>query len=470
DEGTHWDNATPSPLTAWSKVGMIEASHFDTGTAYAAIDRHRLDDRHPYIYRTRNGGKDWELIVAGIRDGDFVNAVREDPKRRGLLYAATELGVYASFDDGAHWQPLQMNLPRTSVRDIDVHDDDLVIATHGRGFWVLDDIASLRQLGPVGSTSVTRLFAPSAAIRVRPAGFTGTPLQRDEPTAQNPPFGARLDYVLAETPKQPVQLAIFDASGQLVRRYSSADAPPKRDVAKIDATLDWFPVPSVLGTTPGLHRFIWPLRYPSAVPLAHGNAYSNGVWAPPGRYSIELRVDGKTYRQPLVVEPDPRIRLPDDDYVQQFAFVRTLEAAMVRLAMAQSESDALQEQLQIRRQGADSALLSAIDAFVEKLDAIGGVVETPNHGNAGAFPPKSTDTFAFVAEAIDKLAEAADGADAAPTPDARSGYARVMPLEERVLSAWEKFKAEDLAAINTKLRAAGKDALNVKRADEARTN
>ena len=151
---------------------MLEASHFDADTAYAAIDRHRLDDRHPYIYRTRDGGKSWESIVNGIRDGDFVNAVREDPKRRGLLYAATELGIYASFDDGAHWQPLQMNLPRTSVRDIDVHDDDLVIATHGRGFWILDDLASLRQLNADGSLGGTRLFVPSTAIRVRPNGRT----------------------------------------------------------------------------------------------------------------------------------------------------------------------------------------------------------------------------------------------------------------------------------------------------------
>jgi photosystem II stability/assembly factor-like uncharacterized protein len=464
DEGAHWENVTPAQLTPWSKVGMIEASHFDAGTAYAAIDRHRLDDRKPYIYRTRDGGKSWQSIATGIRDGDFVNAVREDPRRRGMLYAATELGVYVSFDDGARWQPLQMNLPRTSVRDIDVHGDDLVIATHGRGFWILDDVSSLRQFAADGAPGGTRLFAPSTTIRVRPAGFTGTPLPRDEPTAENPQFGARLDYMLAATPKQPVQLAIFDAAGTLVRRYSSADAPPKHDLAEIGATPDWFPAPSTLQTMPGLHRFIWPLRYRALTPAGAGkpgSAYADGAWATPGQYRVELIVDGQTYRQALTVVPDPRVKLSNDAYAQQFAFTRDVEKAQARLAKAQEETDRFHKELSKARKGADPALATAIDAFDAKLVAISGQVDAPNPNNAWALPPKSTNTLRFLGTAFDKLAAAADAADAAPTPDARTGYTATQVMLERTLGDWEKLKAADLDALNASLRAAGKPALGV---------
>lgn len=260
DDGAHWENVTPPALTGWSKVGIIDASHFDKDTAYAAIDRHRLDDRKPYIYRTHDGGKSWQLVVAGIRDGDFVNAVREDPQKQGLLYAATELGMYVSFDDGDHWQPLQANLPRTSVRDIDVHGDDLVIATHGRGFWIMDDVTPLRQIDPRAAGASTRLYAPATAIRARIADFTGTPLPKDEPLASNPPMGAMIDYVLAK-PAKKVELTIRDGDGALVRRYSSDDPAAEHDPAKLTYAPEWSLRRSRLATAPGMHRFVWPLRY-----------------------------------------------------------------------------------------------------------------------------------------------------------------------------------------------------------------
>jgi photosystem II stability/assembly factor-like uncharacterized protein len=183
DEGAHWQNVAPTQLTPWSKVGILETSHFDAETAYAAVDRHRLEDTRPYVYRTRDGGASWTLAARGIPDGSFVNAVREDPKRRGLLFAGTEKGVYVSFDDGDSWQPLQLDLPVTSVRDMVVHGDDLVVATHGRGFYILDDLTPLRQAGPEAERSAAWLYAPATAVRVRPAGFTGTPLPKDEPMA-----------------------------------------------------------------------------------------------------------------------------------------------------------------------------------------------------------------------------------------------------------------------------------------------
>jgi photosystem II stability/assembly factor-like uncharacterized protein len=461
DEGGHWDNVTPSVLTPWSKVGMLEASHFDAGTAYAAIDRHRLDDRKPYIYRTRDGGKSWTEIVTGIRDGDFVNAVREDPKRQGLLYAATELGVYVSFDDGEHWRSLQMNLPRTSVRDIDVHGDDLVLATHGRGFWILDDLSPLRQLAADGTVAGTQLLPPATTIRARPTGFTGTPLPKDEPTAENPPFGARIDYFLAHAAAKPVKLTIYDTSGKLVRGYSSADVPAKFDPAKAGIAVEWMSNPSVLANTPGLHRFIWPLRYPALPALAKGDAYADGVLAPPGRYTLELTVDGHRYKQPLTVVADPRVTVPSEVHARQFEFARAVEAAQARLASAQGEAGRLHEALASALAQDDSKLRPAIAAFSDKVNEIAGIVDVPNPSNARAFPPTSTHSFAFLDGALGKYAEAADSADAAPSPDARSGFAAVTPILDQALADWQRLKSTDLAALNAQLRAAGTAALTV---------
>ncbi|HET6546055.1 MAG TPA: hypothetical protein VFG55_04830 [Rhodanobacteraceae bacterium] len=458
DAGAHWDNVTPAALTAWSKVGIIEPSHFDAATAYAAIDRHRLDDRKPYIYRTRDAGTSWQLVVAGIRDGDFVNAVREDPARKGLLYAATELGMYLSFDDGDHWQPLQQNLPRTSVRDIDVHGDDLVIGTHGRGIWIMDDISALRQLDDDTDAGRTRLFAPATAIRYREASFTGTPLPKDEPMAANPVSGANIDYVLARASREPVELTIRDAGGQVVRHYSSADAPPKIDLAKIGSAPEWVARPSTLATTPGMHRFVWPLHY--AVPSVPAkrkaekstNVYADGVWAPPGRYMVELDVDGKRYRQALTVAPDPRVDLPASAYAEQFALARRIEALELRIGAAGKEAGALRDSVATRRKSATGATGAALDALAVRLAEVSGARPAPNPHNAWSFPPRDVGTLAFLERALGQLMQAVDGADAAPSPDARTGYAKLATLVDTTLAAWDRFKRNDLAALNATLK------------------
>ncbi|HEX6612408.1 MAG TPA: hypothetical protein VF022_00895, partial [Rhodanobacteraceae bacterium] len=454
--GGHWDNVTPPQLTAWSKVGAIEPSHFDANTAYAAVDRHRLDDRKPYIYRTRDGGKIWTLIVNGIRDGDFVNVVREDPTRKGLLYVGTELGMYVSFDDGDHWQSLQQNLPRTSVRDIDVKNDDLVIATHGRGFWIMDDISALRQMDGRKATTRTRLFKPAAAYRVRTPGFTGTPMPRDEPTAENPPWGAYIDYQLAARPGKPVELSIYDAGGKLVRHYSSADQPKAPDLSKINMTPDWMRVPSALQATPGLHRFVWPLRYAPPVALAEGNPYANGAWAPPGSYTIELKVDGKMFRQPLTVLADPRVHLPQAAFDQQFALAQQVEGLMTKLAAAQQQAGALHKQLQAAHKSASGDLADAIEALDAKVVALAGITETPNHFNAWAMAPAGTGNFHFLDGAIGSLMQAVDGgADAAPSPDARAGYAALSSKLDGVLADWNAIRTGGVSALNARLKAAG---------------
>jgi photosystem II stability/assembly factor-like uncharacterized protein len=462
DEGAHWDNVTPDALGGWSKVGIIDASHFDADTAYAAIDRHRLDDRKPYLYRTHDGGKSWQLIVAGIRDGDFVNAVREDSKKKGLLYAATELGMYVSFDDGDRWQPLQANLPRTSVRDIDVHENDLVIATHGRGFWIMDDIAALRQIDPDDAPRDARLYAPSTAIRTRVATFTGTPLPKDEPVASNPPSGAFIDYVLAKPAKSPVELIVRDASDRIVRRYSSDDATPKADPLKSTYAPEWIAAPAHLATTPGMHRFVWPIRYAKPETLA-GDTDRDGVFAPPGRYTIELVVDGKKLRQPLTVVPDPRVELTDAAYAAQFAFAREVEAAQVKLAVAQSEAKALHKALIAERAAvADKPdLANAVAALDADVVAVAGLIDAANPNNAWSLPPTRTTSLRFVGETLEKLATAADGADAAPSPDARTGYAAATALLDSSIAGWSALKTTKLDALNDALKAAQRKPIRI---------
>ncbi|NCT68831.1 MAG: hypothetical protein GXC76_14495 [Rhodanobacteraceae bacterium] len=452
DGGAHWQDITPPALTAWSKVGIIEASHFDADSAWAAVDRHRLDDRKPYIYRTRDGGKSWQLVVAGIRDGDFVNAVREDPARRGLLYAATELGVYVSFDDGEHWQPLQQNLPRTSVRDLVVHGDDLVIATHGRGFWIMGDVAALRQLDVRTAKPETRLFVPSTAIRYREAGFTGTPLPKDEPTAANPRAGAYLDYVLARAPRRPLELAIYDAQGALVRRYRSDEAPPQPDPGKVNVAPEWHEAPSLLVATPGMHRFVWPLRWPA--PTAHGDAWADGVWAPPGRYTVELEVDGRRYRQPLTVAPDPRVDLPAAAYAEQFALARAVEALHARVAAAAAEAGRLRDGVGERRTRADAATIAALDRFAERLADVSGARAAVNPYNAWSAPPARIETLAWLDQTLGELLVAVDGADALPSPDARAGHARLAALTDTTLQAWAAFQRDEVPALERVLAAA----------------
>ncbi len=460
DEGKHWTNVTPPALTPWSKVGILDASHFDAETAYAAVDRHRLDDFKPYIYRTHDGGGSWQLIASGIPDGSFVNAVREDPVRRGLLYAGTEKGVYVSFDDGDHWQPLQANLPVTSVRDLDVHGDDVVIATHGRAFWALDGVTPLRQIDAKTAGAPAWLFAPATAIRLRPAGFTGTPMPRDEPFAANPPAGALVDYVLKAAPKGPVKLEIRDEKGELVRRYSSADVPPKPDPAKLTTGPEWVRPPSTLSSAPGHHRFVWPLRYP---PLGSDKPYADGVWAPPGRYTVVLEVDGARLTQPLTVAPDPRIQLPPAGYAAQFALARRIEGAQAKMDAAAAEADALISALAERRKGASADLGAAIDALQARVVEISGAVVSKNPNRPWWLAPTSTTTLRFLSGALGNLADAVDGSDDAPSPDAVAGFEKIQAMSAPALAAWEALKAKDLAALNGKLKAAGKEAIEVKR-------
>ena len=318
NDGKTWTNVTPPQVTAWSKVVMMEASHFDVNEAYAAVERHQLEDYEPYIYRTRDSGKTWAAITTGLPAGVYIQTVKEDPHRRGLLFAGTELGAYVSFDDGDHWQSLQLNLPHVSVRDLVIHRDDLIVATHGRGFWVLDNVTALRQIDNDMAKSNAFLFKPAVAINVVPGSDNGTPQPRDEALAENPPFGAVIDYYLKSAANGPVTLEIMDPAGDVIRRYSSDERPTPVDPNTLNIPAFWRPTPEPLSAASGMHRWVWDLRpTPPAATTQRGAGGGGGGGGGfgfnrptvlPGRYSVRLTVGGQSLTQPLIVEPDPRLR------------------------------------------------------------------------------------------------------------------------------------------------------------------
>jgi photosystem II stability/assembly factor-like uncharacterized protein len=333
DEGATWTDVTPPALSAWSKVSLIEASPHEAGAAYAAIDRHRLDDYAPHIYRTRDYGATWTETVGGLPPDAFVRAVREDPQQRGLLYAASERGVFVSFDDGESWESIQRNLPRAPIHDLVVHGNDLVAATHGRSFWVLDDVSPLRQRQ---SASSTRLLKPASVVRIRRSVNTDTPLPPEVPMGQNPPDGAVIDYELSSGANAAV-IEIRDEAGQVVRRFSSADRPPPLDLHQPFPS--YWQSPMKLPTAnPGMNRFVWDLRYPS--PRARRPDYTIaalpgdtpalplGPQVVPGTYQVTLTVGAQSFTQSLAVTMDPRVTVSSADLSELFKLERRIAAAI----------------------------------------------------------------------------------------------------------------------------------------------
>ena len=454
DGGAHWRNVTPAALTPWSKVGAIDLSHFQPGVAYLSIDRHRLDDDTPYIYVTRDDGKSWKRVDSGIPRGRFVNVVREDTARPGLLYAGTEFGIYVSFDDGAHWQSLQQNLPVTSVRDINVHGDDLVIATHGRGFWIMDDVTPLRQMNEVRPGEVT-LFAPADAIRVRPAGFTGTPMPKDEPTAANPPNGAVIDYVLPGGVSGPVVLTILDAHDQVVRRYSSAEHVPPLNPGKLKFAPEWVPPVPIPAAASGMQRFVWDLRYTKPAAPGSKGPSEDGVWAPPGRYTVRLTVGGRDYSKPLVVKPDPRVKLAEAAYEREFALARKVEAAQLQVSTALAGAAKLLDTLDARLATA-GRLHGDMAALFAKATNISGTRPHAERVPFPAVPPLRVDSLQAISDDLESLASAVDAADADPTPDALASYAAVSGKVTATLAEWTSLQRVDVPKLNQRLKAAGK--------------
>ena len=455
DGGANWKNVTPPQLTAWSKVAQISASHFDEQTAYISASRFRVDDLNPLIYRTHDGGKTWQQITAGLPDHSPVNTVREDPVRKGLLFAGTETAVWISFDDGDHWQSLQLNLPPTSMRDLWIHDDDLIVATHGRSFWILDDIASLRQMSPDIPREGAHLFTPASAYRVRRDTNTDTPLPADEPAGQNPPGGAPIDYLLSQPSSGTVTLEILDLQGKLVRRYSSDDKPEQtpEDIKKQLIPPYWLRPQHILSAGAGMHRWVWDLRYPhpystlyeypiSAVP--HDTPrYPLGPLVLPGKYIVKLTANGKTQSSSLTVKMDPRVKTTATGLKDKFYLEMRLASAISRDSEAVSQARSMQEQL--------AGLEKKQGSFAEQAKQISAKLSVLLDVDADSGQP----TLKTVNNDAINLYKESEKADDAPTAAQVNAEKQLGNDLMTVLKEWNGLKTKDLTDLNRQLATEG---------------
>jgi photosystem II stability/assembly factor-like uncharacterized protein len=456
DSGQHWTDVTPPALTPWSKIALIEADHFDPATAYAAIDRHRLDDRKPYLYITHDYGNSWTLSVDGIAPNHFVNAVRQDPEQRNLLDAGTEFGIYASFDDGAHWQPLQMNLPITSIRDMEIHDSDLIVATHGRSFWILDDIAPLRQAAAAEHSSTAFLYAPPTAIRVDNDGFLGTPLPPEEPQANNPPDGAILDYYLGRN-ASTLTLEILDSDGHVLRHFSSAEQHPA-SLPLLPIAERWFPKPQTLDTTPGEHRFVWDLATgsSSAGPTADDNDVTGplaGPKVPPGAYTVRITAGGTTLSQPLHVTMDPRCACTTAVLDDQYKTGQSIYARLLTARAAMAEIDGVAAQLKkLDTPDASASVRDALHTTQTSLDKIrnGEHPDDESHPSLDA-ATAGLNTALDIVESGDRTAPA----------QALEIFHQMDQAAQSNISAWQHFKSADLEKLNTTLKASHHEPIQI---------
>jgi photosystem II stability/assembly factor-like uncharacterized protein len=428
DGGRTWRDVTPPALTPWSKVSLLEASHFDTLVAYAAVNRFRLDDVAPHIWRTRDGGRTWAEIVTGIGAKEVVNAVREDPVVPGLLYAATEHSVSVSFDDGDHWQSLRLNLPSTSVRDLVVHDRDLVIGTHGRSFWILDDVTPLRQARTALASPRGYLCAPAPAFRVRANRNTDTPMPPDEPMGENPPDGAVLDWRLADAPRGEVTLEILDGSGARVRRFSSSD-PPDTLPTGLQVPPYWMRRGTPLPAHAGMNRFVWDLHgaplpgvardYPISATPGDTPAEPRGPWALPGDYRVRLSAGGERFERTLTLRMDPRVGTPAAGLRRQHELSAALVAAM-------RGDSSLSERVRAARGAAAHA--PAADSSLASL------LGSDRPGFTGAAPARPPDLARVMSQLV-RLYQLVQGTDAPPTPAmeaaARTVFADLEALRAR---------------------------------------
>jgi photosystem II stability/assembly factor-like uncharacterized protein len=452
DAGAHWNNVTPPQLSAWQKVSVLEASHTDSQTAYAAVNTLRLDDLRPHIYRTHDSGKTWTEITAGVAADQNVNSVREDSKRKGLLFAGVEGGVYVSFDDGDHWESLRLNLAATSVRDVLIKDDDLAIATHGRGFWILDDITPLRQLSEKVMGDPAYLFTPEPAHRVHWDTNPDTPLPPDEPAGQNPPDGAILNYYLKSASSSPVTLEVVDDSGKVIRRYSSADAVPAPD-PDLPVPEYWVRPYEGLSAAAGFHRFLWDMHYKPVAgakpdyPISaveHETApVPTSPWAMPGKYRVVLTVDGKKYIQPLAVQMDPRVRTSNADLQKQFDLSNQLYQDLQALQPIIDEASEARAQLKDRQQKATGPEAAKLEAASKELAAIEGGGRRRRRG-------PQPENLNGVHDEVQQLFTALQEVDEAPTSQVAAAVPKANQSTQAVIQEWKEFQSKELMPLGVK--------------------
>lgn len=451
DGGKNWHNVTPPQMTAWSKVTQIVASHYDVNIAFASVSRFRINDMKPYIYRTDDGGKHWQLIVDGLPDNEPVDTVREDPVRRNLLFAGTENAVWVSFDAGDHWQSLQLNLPHTSMRDLWIHDDDLVVGTHGRGFWILDDITPLRQITDEVAKSRACLFEPAPAYRYRRDTNTDTPLPPEFPAGKNPPDGAIIDYYLASAQAGKVALGIYDSENRPVRFYSSTDEMPftAESLAKtLRVPTYWVKWPKILSAEAGMHRWLWDLHYTAPKSLMHDYPisavphdtpeYPLGPRALPGVYTVMLTVGARTYHQTLTVKEDPRVHVAPASLEAQFALEQRLTAGMNHSYDAIQQIKKFRQDLKKRTGESSGISEEQIPALDKKAADLAG-----GGGPRGFFGAQGgTDTFMRLNLECAQLYAQIDGADAAPTAAQEAAGRDLETKLDGLLAQWKQLQVQ----------------------------
>jgi photosystem II stability/assembly factor-like uncharacterized protein len=479
--GATWTNVTPPQIKPWTRIFNIETGHFDDRTAYAAANTLRIDEMSPHFWRTHDGGKSWSEINTGIAQGAVANSIREDPRTRGLLYAATDAQVWVSYDDGDHWQSLKLDMPTISVRDLQVKDDstclcsDLIAGTHGRGFWILDDITPLRQQAAVRGASDLYLLKPAIAVRVRGATNDPTPWPPELPAGENPIAGATIDYYVGSAVRDTLELEIVNAAGKVVRTYSSADRvlnpDPARDPDAYDRVcqenpkapdcnlpLYWAAPSFALPTSQGMHRVVWDLRY-NPIPVERENLAEdesgNGAvphrtfpamdapWAPPGAYTVRLTAGGKKYEQPLTLRLDPRVTTPAAGLAQLSALSTEMYENAVAARAAYARARALRERL-------ESARATNAGSLAEKVDAL-APAKTDSDADARRDPrgakPDAPQTLESVSEQLIAAAMAMQGADNAPTANQIAACRRASASYSAIMARWNALEKQARAGV-----------------------
>jgi photosystem II stability/assembly factor-like uncharacterized protein len=458
-DGTNWQSVTPADLPANSQIQQIQASPHNIDTAYFTIDRHNYNDFAPHIYRTRDGGKTWTAIVSGLPATEIARVVKEDPVRPGLLYAGTEHGAWVSFDSGDHWQSLQLNLPTASVRDLVVHGDDLVAGTYGRAFWILDDVTPLRQMSAEVSSAEAYLYKPAATIRVRNDTNFDTPFPPEMTAGANPPDGAILNYFLKSAAAGPVTIGIYDSAGKLVRELTSVPPPPEPE-PQLNVPNYWIERPHPLPTAAGMNRAVWDLRYTRPAPIGpYGTqaypmtalygatpAEPRGPLVAPGNYEVRLTVSGRTYRQPLQVTMDPRIKTPPQGITEQRDLgVRILDAMTAAYQANRQVAD-------VRAALAAAGQGDAVTALAGKAAAFGGAPAgrggRGGGGGGGRGGGGATSNFTTIHGQFGSLMTTVEQADEAPSPAMRETYEESCKSLTEALAKWEELKKTDLAGLN----------------------
>ena len=460
DAGAHWTNITPPAMKPFWKVFNMDAGHFDATSAYAAVNTMRLDDMRPHLFRTHDAGAHWTEIDNGLPADAASNTIREDPKRKGLLYAGTETQVYVSFDDGDHWQPLRLNMPATSVRDLQVKGDDLVAGTHGRGYMILDDLTPLRQIAASQSSgNQTHLYTPQTAIRVRNDMNPPTPWPPDMAAGQNPPDGAVLDYYIGPNLHGPVTLQVTDSKGEIVMRASSTDPVPPLDPRYPDPTL-WARPPRIVETTPGHHRFLWDMQLPQVPGMSTGPdadlavpfdtpAVSTAPYVLPGAYTVKLTAGGHTETASFAIVMDPRVKTSPADLEAQYTLSKTMYDDLLKATAALHEITVLREQL--KQRAGQAPVASADQALEAKLNTIAGAERHGERGAGGRGGPQGPVNLESGRTQIARLEHELQKADEAPTTtQAAAVQASLQPLDA-LLVQWEQLKTTDLKALNQQL-------------------